>query len=188
MGAKEDMKLYKEIVKDILCIAPEYGRKIARKLFNKSLKCGNVFMNLEEDPNANNKIILDEEKDKFGIPRVKLYYKKSRHSLKAAKLVLEEFANLCRNEDLGRIAIKDSIYNLEEFKNLCASCHHMGGTRMGIEKFNSVVNKDLKVHNINNLYINGSSSFVTSGYTNPTFTIVQLAVRLAEKIKERLQT
>ena len=69
-----------------------------------------------------------------------------------------------------------------------ASCHHMGGTRMGIEKFNSVVNKDLKVHNINNLYINGSSNFVTGGYTNPTFTIVQLAVRLAEKIKEKLQT
>ena len=58
----------------------------------------------------------------------------------------------------------------------------------GIEKFNSVVNKDLKVHDINNLYISGSSSFFTGGYTNPTFTIVQLAVRLAEKIKERLQT
>ena len=186
MSAKEDMKLYKEIVKDILCVAPEYGRKIAAKLFKKSLKCGNVFMNLEEDPNPNNKIILDEEKDKFGIPRVKLYYKKSRHSLKAAKLVLEEFANLCRNEDLGRIAIKDSIYNLEEFDSMAAN-HHIGGTRMGVNKSDSVVNIDLNVHNINNLYVSGSSNFVTSGYRNPTFTIVNFAIRLAEKINERLQ-
>ena len=63
----------------------------------------------------------------------------------------------------------------------------MGGTRMGINKFDSVVNKHLKVHGINNLYIGGSSSFVTSGYTNPTFTIVQLAIRLAEKIIKRLR-
>jgi choline dehydrogenase-like flavoprotein len=57
---------------------------------------------------------------------------------------------------------------------------------MGLDKFDSVVNKDLKVHNINNLYISGSSSFATAGYTNPTFTIIQLAIRLAEKINERL--
>ena len=188
MNANEDTKIYKETIKNILCVAPEYGKKIARMVFKKDLKCGNIFMHIEEEPTENNKIILDEEKDKSGIPMVKLLYKKSHYSLKTAKLFLEEFGNLCLKDDLGRIAIKDSIYNLEEFENLGAGCHHMGGTRMGIEKFNSVVNKDLKVHNINNLYINGSSSFVTGGYTNPTFTIVQLAVRLAEKIKERLQT
>ena len=188
MNANEDTKIYKEIIKNILCVAPEYGKKIAHMVFKKDLKCGNIFMHIEEEPTENNKIILDEEKDKSGIPMVKLLYKKSHYSLKTAKLFLEEFGNLCLKDDLGRIAIKDSIYNLEGFKNLGASCHHMGGTRMGIEKFNSVVNKDLKVHNINNLYINGSSNFVTGGYTNPTFTIVQLAVRLAEKIKERLQT
>jgi len=71
---------------------------------------------------------------------------------------------------------------------LGATCHHMGGTRMGIDKLNSVVNKDLKVHNIDNLYVSGSSSFVTGGYTNPTYTIVQLSIRLAEKINERLHT
>ena len=185
MNAKEDMKLYKEVVKDILCVAPEYGRKIAAKLFSKSLKCGNVFMNLEEEPNANNKIILDEEKDKFGIPLVKLYYKKSRYSLKAAKLILEEFANLCRSEDLGRIAMKDSIYNLEGFDSMAAN-HHIGGTRMGVSKLDSVVNIDLNVHNINNLYVSGSSNFVTSGYRNPTFAIVNFAIRIAEKIRERL--
>jgi len=188
MNANEDTKIYKETIKNILCVAPKYGKKIARMVFKKDLKCGNIFMHIEEEPTENNKIILDEEKDKSGIPMVKLLYKKSHYSLKTAKLFLEEFGNLCLKDDLGRIAIKDSIYNLEEFENLGAGCHHMGGTRMGIEKFNSVVNKDLKVHDINNLYISGSSSFVTGGYTNPTFTIVQLAVRLAEKIKERLQT
>ena len=185
IGPEEDAKIYKEIIKDILCVAPEYGKKIARMVFNKDLKCGNIFMHLEEDPTENNKIVLDIEKDKFGIPLVKLFYKKSNYSLKTAKLFLEEFGNLCRKDDLGRIAIKESIYNLEGFENLGAY-HHIGGTRMGLDKFDSVINKDLKVHNVNNLYISGSSNFVTTGYTNPTFTIIQFALRLADKIYERL--
>ena len=57
-------------------MAPEYGKKIASMIFKKSLKCGNIFMNLEESPNENNRIVLDNEKDKFGIPQVKLFYKK----------------------------------------------------------------------------------------------------------------
>ncbi len=187
MSSEEDTKLYKEIIKDILCVAPEYGKKIAHEIFKKDLKCGNIFMHLEEDSNENNKIVLDREKDKFGIPLVKLFYKKSKKSLKTAKLFLEEFGNLCRKEDLGRIAASESIYNLESFENL-GGAHHMGGTRMGIDKSDSVVNKDLKVHNINNLYVSGSSNFVTSGYTNPTFTIIQFAIRLADKINERLKT
>ena len=83
------------------------------------------------------------------------------------------------------LQFRDNIYNLEGFENIGVN-HHIGGTRMGIDKFDSVVNKDLKVHGINNLYISGSSNFVTGGYTNPTFTIIQLAIRLAEKINERL--
>jgi choline dehydrogenase-like flavoprotein len=62
----------------------------------------------------------------------------------------------------------------------------MGGTRMGTDKNKSVVDNNLKVHDINNLYIGGSSNFVTGGYTNPTFTIIQLALRLAEEINKRL--
>ena len=114
--------------------------------------------------------------------------KKSERSLKTAKLFLEELGNLCRKDDLGRIAIKDSIFNLEKLELVGDGGHHMGGTRMGIDKYKSVVNADLKVHNINNLYVSGSSNFVTSGYTNPTFTIIQFAIRLAEKINERLRS
>ena len=181
----EDTKFYKEIVKDILCIAPKYGKKIAGKFFSKSLKCGNIFMHLEEEPNINNRITLDKTKDEFGIPIVKLIYQKSKKSLQTAKSALEELANLCRDENFGRIAIDKKIFNLEEFKSMGA-WHHMGGTRAGSNIKDSVVDKNLKIHGIDNIYVSGSSNFPTGGFTNPTFTIIQLAIRLSEKIKERL--
>jgi choline dehydrogenase-like flavoprotein len=39
------------------------------------------------------------------------------------------------------------------------------------------------VHGIANLYIAGSSAFATCGYANPTFTVVALALRLADHLK-----
>ena len=59
----------------------------------------------------------------------------------------------------------------------------MGGTRIGTNPDDSVVDNDLKVHDINNLFVSGSSIFKHSGYKNPTFSIVQFSLRLANKIK-----
>ena len=84
--------------------------------------------------------------------------------------------------------IKDGIFNLEKLEPFGDGGHHMGGTRMGTDKYKSVVNTDLKIHDIDNLYVSGSSNFFTSGYTNPTFTIIQFAIRLAEKLNERLRS
>ena len=44
MNAKEDTKLYKK-QKDLLCVAPNYGKKRARAVFKKDF-CGDIFMNL----------------------------------------------------------------------------------------------------------------------------------------------
>ena len=186
MNAKEDTKLVKEIVKDVLCVAPEYGKKIARMIFNKDLKCGNIFMNLEEPPDENNKITLDKkEKDLFEIPRVNLFYKQSNDSKITAKIFLEEFADLCRKEDFGRIALKKNVNEMQEFETL-DNHHHLGGTRTGDNPNTSVVDKNLKVHFIKNLFVSGSSIFFTGGYTNPTFTIVQLSLRLGEHMEKNL--
>ena len=182
---RKDKIIDKEILKDILCVAPGYGKKLANMDFIKDIKCANIALLLEQEPIEENKVILDEDKDKFGIPKVKLFFKQTELSIKTAKLFLEEFADLCRKEDLGRIAIKDSIYNLKKFE-LLEGYHQMGGTKMGVDKYNSVVNADLKVHDVDNLYVSGSSNFVTGGYTNPTFTIIQFAIRLAEKLNEKL--
>ena len=48
----------------------------------------------------------------------------------------------------------------------------------------SVVDKDLKVHGISNLFINGSSVFRTGSYNHPTYTIVKLALRLSNHLSK----
>jgi choline dehydrogenase-like flavoprotein len=59
----------------------------------------------------------------------------------------------------------------------------MGTTRMSADPRQGVVDRNGKVHDVANLFIAGSSVFPTVGHANPTFTIVALAVRLADHLK-----
>ena len=53
---------------------------------------------------------------------------------------------------------------------------------MGDNQSTSVVDKNLKVHNTENLYILGSSIFTTGGHSNSTFSIIQFSLRLADHL------
>ena len=187
MDPENNKKKYKEIIKDILCVAPNYGKELSSRLFDKSLKCGNIFMHIEDVANINNKIYLNlNETDKFSIPIVNINYKRSMHTVATAKLLVKELSEFCRINSIGRIAMHENVYNLKNNLDYLGEYHHMGGTRMGKNQKDSVVDKNLKVHEIENLYITGSSVFPTSGYKNPTFTITQLSLRLGDFLKEQL--
>lgn len=60
--------------------------------------------------------------------------------------------------------------------------HLMGTTRMGHGPEDSVVNADCRVHGLHNLYVAGSSVFPAGGASNPTFTVVALALRLGDHL------
>jgi choline dehydrogenase-like flavoprotein len=49
-----------------------------------------------------------------------------------------------------------------------------------------VVDADLKVHGVQNLFVTGSSVFPTGGSVNPTLTIVALSLRLAAHLRRSL--
>ena len=62
----------------------------------------------------------------------------------------------------------------------------MGGTRIGNNIKTSVVDKNLKLHGLENLYIAGSSVFTNGGFSNPTYTIVLLSLKLGDTITQKL--
>ncbi|MHC3380484.1 GMC family oxidoreductase [Haloarcula sp. H-GB5] len=64
--------------------------------------------------------------------------------------------------------------------------HHMGTTRMGTDPQTSVVDPQLRTHDVANLSIASSSVFVTAGSMNPTLTIAALALKCADHVSERL--
>ena len=84
--------------------------------------------------------------------------------------------------DSGQLEIV--LHEASYWQTLRGSYHHIGTTRMNTNPKEGVVNEHSQVHGVGNLYIAGSSVFPTSGLSNPTLTIVALATRLADHIKE----
>jgi choline dehydrogenase-like flavoprotein len=70
---------------------------------------------------------------------------------------------------------------------LVVNGHHMGTTRMADKPEDGVVDANLRVHSLDNLYVAGSSVFPNAGISNPTFTIITLSIRLAEHLVARLR-
>jgi choline dehydrogenase-like flavoprotein len=62
----------------------------------------------------------------------------------------------------------------------------MGTTRMGTDPAESVVNPQLRSHDVPNLSVASSSVFVTPGAVNPTLTIAALSLKCADHVDERL--
>ena len=65
------------------------------------------------------------------------------------------------------------------------SNHHMGGMRMGREAMSSVVDTMLRLHGTSNCYVCSGAVFPCSGFSNPTHTVLALAVRLADHLSGR---
>lgn len=55
---------------------------------------------------------------------------------------------------------------------------------MSTDPERGIVNANLRFHRVDNLYAAGCAPFPTSGFTNPTLTIVALSLRLADHLKE----
>ena len=82
---------------------------------------------------------------------------------------------------MGRISLNNKVHNGELPKdekdgNFIGGNHHMGGTRMSNDSKSGVVDENLKVWGINNLYVCGSSIFPRGGTCNPTLSIIQLTL------------
>ncbi len=59
-----------------------------------------------------------------------------------------------------------------------ATSHQCGTARMGADAATSVVDADLRSHDVDNLWIADSSVFVSSAAVNPAITVAALALRL----------
>jgi choline dehydrogenase-like flavoprotein len=82
---------------------------------------------------------------------------------------------------VGGLAIDADAADPEGFE-LGLGFHHMCTTRMATDPTEGVVDADLRVHTVDNLYVAGSSSFGTAGASTPTYTLVALALRLADHL------
>lgn len=136
-------------------------------------------------PNRNSRVRLDNELDINGVPRVLLDWNIKNEDFDNAFMFVNKFATTMGATGQGRLKVEMEMIP-DSDRALSVGMHHVGTTRMAHSQENGVVDSNCKVFGTSDLYVAGSSVFPTSGYSNPTLTIVALAVRLADHLIEQV--
>ncbi|HNP28804.1 MAG TPA: GMC family oxidoreductase [Nitrospirales bacterium] len=187
-----NMKIPDNLTENILTILKDlhHVSKYLKCRLQGEEKCATVLLHLEtrieQAPNPNSRITLSSEKDALGLNRLRLDWQRGeleKKTLKTMGIALgSEFGRL----NLGRVQLPQWLEQDGESEWMGGSYHHMGTTRMAENPKMGVVNEHCRMHGVNNLYLAGSSVFPTSGFVNPTFTIIALALRLADHLQLRM--
>jgi len=172
----------KRIFKKLTCLAPSFIKNYLTE--NENLLDFRIEIHSDQEPLHENRVELNiADKDMYGVPKIKLFWKRSKLVRNTSKITMVELGKFFVHENIGRIGLKDFLFSNKYFLHI-GGYHHMGGTRIGFNEKDSVVDKNLKVHSLDNLFICGSSVFRNGGSANPTFTIVQLSLRLGEHLSK----
>jgi choline dehydrogenase-like flavoprotein len=145
-----------------------------------------LFTRMEQAPNPDSRIMLDHDRDALGVRRAMLDWRLSALDKRSIRKFHETIGLEAGRAQIGRIKLMDWLQAEREDEwpdILGGGWHHIGTTRMSDDPSKGVVDKNCKVHGIDNLFMAGSSCFATSGSANPTLSIVALTLRLSDHIR-----
>jgi choline dehydrogenase-like flavoprotein len=172
-------------LRNVLWGIDDIGRHLARRIRPRAAPragaLGTLRLELEQTPDPANRVRIASERDDLGQRRALLEYRFSRadrrNHARALPIIAAELGLDGRR--LGRRFAQALAGDQVGFY-----WHHMGTTRMHADPRCGVVDAQCRVHGVANLFVAGSSVFPTGGASGPTLTIVALALRLADRLRE----
>jgi choline dehydrogenase-like flavoprotein len=141
---------------------------------------------VEAAPNRDSRVTLSESRDRLGMPRVQVAWRLDSLVQRTFDRTFALLADELRASGVAEVRLDTPLEGRTWPSSLEGTWHHMGTTRMHDSPREGVVDRDCKVHGIDNLHIAGSSVFPSVGANFPTITITALALRLAERLAASL--
>jgi choline dehydrogenase-like flavoprotein len=142
-------------------------------------------IDVEQRPDSESRVRLGDETNALEMRKAVLDWKISEEEQACIRSYAKEIDLLFRRHSLAMVPWNPGFLSGEAEwldGSRLDTFHMMGGTRMGTDPSSSVVDSSLRVHGVRNLSIVSCSVFPTGGSSNPTFTMMALAFRLADRL------
>ena len=126
------------------------------------------------------------------LPENRVYYEDGKvrldlteTNMEAHRRLKQKLRNLCGKLDVHPHLFERHLYLGKDIP-IGGTAHQAGTLRFGTDPATSVLDVDCKAHELDNLYVTDASFFPSIGAVNPTLTIIANALRVADRIIERL--
>jgi choline dehydrogenase-like flavoprotein len=159
---------------------------ISHRVLPRKLHAVTLEAMCEQLPNPDSRLTLSDRCDRLGmrIPRIdwRVSESEARAMRRITELMAEYLSHMGFEPPVPEDWVRDQAMLPQTIRDVA---HPTGTTRMADDPARGVVDAQCQVHGVQGLFIGGSSVFPTSGHANPTQMIVALALRLADKLKDR---
>jgi choline dehydrogenase-like flavoprotein len=160
-----------------------FGKRLQEALADRVTRMGRISYSTEQLPDPSNRVELSDQQDPLGLPRPKVTYRLDDYSKRALAYGFEVARRMWAHlETEGAEEVKPNQPTFE----YNGAGHIMGTMRMGSAASNSIVDAEGRTHEHSNVYVVGSSVFVTGSTVNPTVTLAALTIRTADAIAQAM--
>lgn len=183
------IKGIKKIIKFLPSLLKTFYSFTIHNFIFKPNAIASLMLMAEQEPIVESSVSLAKETDKFGIPKAKVNWEISPLSWKTIVLLSEMLKEEIERLGLGEVTLNKEIkYDNTNWYELVSDVnHHMGGVRMSTTAEKGVVDTNLKVWGVNNLYVCSAAVFPTGSHSNPTVTMLALGLRLVNFLTNNLR-
>jgi choline dehydrogenase-like flavoprotein len=154
------------------------GKALDEEIRRRATFGVDLSISLEPLPDPDNRVTLSKtRKDPLGLPCPDIHYDVGDYVRKGAQAAHKQL------EHIGQ------LFGATEFNittNLNANNHIMGGTIMGANPKDSVVDGDCRAHDHANLWLPGGGPIPSASVVNSTLTMAALALKSADAIGRAL--
>jgi choline dehydrogenase-like flavoprotein len=132
-------------------------------------------------PRWENRITLDpQQRDRWGIPSPAIHFRLSENEHRM-------LSDISTTAEEMITAAGGKLYERPAMTFLGGSVHEVGGARMGRDPRSSIVNPNGQLWSTSNVLVVDGACWPTSGWQNPTLSIMAIAGRACTLLVERLK-
>jgi choline dehydrogenase-like flavoprotein len=156
--------------------------KVQRRTYAPSEVRIFLRVHCQQEPSSRSSITLTDQRDPLGLLRTRFDWRISERELDT----IRQYVLIAQKSLAGVADIIPDEELMSGNPNFLARCddsnHHMGGMRMSTSDATGVVDPNLRLNGLANAYICSSAVFPSSGFSNPTHTLLALAIRLCDHL------
>jgi choline dehydrogenase-like flavoprotein len=130
-------------------------------------------------PSPDNRLTLSDKKDWLGLPKPSIHYDVGDYVRKSAEVYSLPIGK--------RIAAAMGAKDVKISPKFAQSKHIMGGTIMGHDAGDSVVDVDCRSHDHENLFLPGGGAMASTACGNSTITMTALSFKAADAIVSQMR-